>query len=183
MDELTYESFLKSRDFLSGSIFTIKAWSHKRDIFPNLEKGFIKIFANDFSKSLKARRDSTVNIEIQNLSQELSRIDTIQKTYLEVIKNESQNSKLSFDIGSMIPIQEDKTVTKEFDFFIREQQIRSSLGELKQELIEGNTIYDVVSGFDNIGSKDQSVRQKLYSLIAFISVGDFLFSIFWCKSF
>ena len=42
--EVTYEDFIENRDILSGSIFSIQAKATSNDIFPSLEKGFIKTF-------------------------------------------------------------------------------------------------------------------------------------------
>ncbi len=164
VDELSYVDYTKNRDLLSGSLFAINAKSHKRDIFSSLQEGFRKTFENDFSKHQKRVRDTTAYIDRQSLTMELSRLDSIQKTYLEVIKNESKNSKLSIGIEGMLPIQEEKTATKEYDLFLKEQEIRRTLNYLNQSIAKENTYFDVLSGFDKNGSKDNSIKQR-YSIL------------------
>ncbi|WP_178991321.1 hypothetical protein [Winogradskyella schleiferi] len=163
VDELSYVDYVKNRDLLSGNLFAIKARAFKNDIFSHLQEGFRKTFENDFSKHQKKVRDTTAYIDRLSLTMELSRLDSIQKTYLEVIKNESKNPKLSFDLGSVMPLQEEKTATKEYDLFLKEQEIRRTLNYLNQKVAEENTYFDVLTTFDKIGKKDNSITRR-YSL-------------------
>lgn len=166
VDELSYVEYVKNRDLLSSSLFAIKVRSSKSDIFPKLTKGFKKTFENDFSRHQKRVRDTMAYIERLTLTTEISRLDSIQKTYLEVLKNQSQNGKLSLglNVGSALPLQEEKAMTKEYELFIREQGIRRLLLELDQTVAEENTYYDILSTFDKIGKKDSSFTQR-YSLL------------------
>ncbi len=164
VDELSYSEFVKNRGLLSGSIFTIEAKSFKSDIFPRLEEGFRKTFENEFSKYQKTKRDTIANIERQALSTQLSRLDSIQKTYLTVLKNESEKSKLSLDLDGVMPLQEEKSNTKEYDLFKEEQRIRRLLSELDSEVAQENTYFDVLSAFDRIGAEDKSIKRR-YSLV------------------
>jgi len=177
VDELSYKEFIKNRDLLSGSLFSIKAKSHKRDIFSSLQEGFRKTFENDFSKRQKRIRDTTAYIDRQSLTKQLSRLDSIQKTYLEVIKNESKNRKLSLGIEGMLPIQEEKTATKEYDLFLKEQEIRRTLNYLDQSIAKENTYFDVLSGFDKIGSKDNSLKERYSFLLPVLALA-FMFLAF-----
>jgi len=177
VDEISYKEYIKNRDLLSGSLFSIKVKSYKKDIFSSLQEGFRKTFENDFSKHQKKVRDTTAYIDRQSLTMELSRLDSIQKTYLEVIKNESKSRKLSLGIESMLPLQEEKTATKEYDLFLKEQEIRRTLNYLNQKIAKENTYFDILSGFDKIGSKDNSIKQR-YSIVFPILVLAFLFFAF-----
>ncbi|MDN3491579.1 hypothetical protein [Winogradskyella bathintestinalis] len=163
VDELSYVDYVKNRDLISGSLFAIKAKSFKSDIFPKLHEGFRKTFENDFSKHQKRVRDTTAYIERLSLTTELSRLDSIQKTYLEVIKNESKNSKLSLGLNSVLPLQEEKTATKEYELFLKEREIRNTLNYLNQKIAKENTYFDVLSSFDKVGKKDKSF-EKRYSI-------------------
>ncbi len=171
VDELNYEEFLKNRDLLSGSIFTIKAKAGNNDVFSSLEEGFRKTFENEFSKEQKEKRDAMIHIERQALSTQLSRLDSIQKTYLTVLKNESERSKLSLGIDGVMPVQEEKSITKEFDLFREEQRIRRLLSELDLELAEENTYFDILSGFDRTGRKDKSIKQRYTILFPILLLG------------
>jgi hypothetical protein len=171
VDELSYIGFIQNRDLLSGGIFTIEAKALKADIFNSLEEGFKKTFENEFSTRLKARRDTIAQIERQTLTTQLRRLDSIQMTYLRVIENESKKGDLSLGIEGLIPLQEEKTTTKEYELFREEQKIRRALQNLEQELAEENTYFDVVSGFDRVGEKDKSLEQRftlIFPLLALV---------------
>ncbi|WP_299121244.1 hypothetical protein [uncultured Winogradskyella sp.] len=171
VDELNYVEYVKNRDLLSGSLFAIKARSFKNNIFPHLEEGFRKTFENDFSKYQKKVRDTVAFLERQALNTQLDRLDSIQKTYLEVIKNESKNQSLSLAVPGTLPLQEEKTATKEYDLFLKEQEIRRTLNYLDKSIAEENTYFDVLSSFDKVGSKDNNIRQRytiLFPVLALI---------------
>ena len=173
VDELSYTEYVKNRDLLSRRLFAIKAKSYKKDIFLDLQEGFRKTFENKFSKHQKKVRDTTALIERNTLRNQLVRLDSIQKTYLEVIKNESEKSELSF-IGSSIPLQEEKSTTKEYELFLKEQEIGRALTLLDQEVAEENTYYDVLSDFDRIGAKDKSIEQRYMVLFPVLTLISFI---------
>lgn len=79
VDELSYMEYVNNRDLLSGKLFTIKAKSYKKDIFPNLQEGFRKTFENEFSKHQKKVRDTVAYIDRKSLQTQLSRLDSIRK--------------------------------------------------------------------------------------------------------
>lgn len=160
VNQLNYTEFVNNRDLLSGNLFSVKAKSFKNDIFQDLNEGFRKTFENKFSKQQKKVRDTVVFIERQTLLKQLARLDSIQSTYLKVIKNESEKSKVSLGLGNILPLQEEKTATKEYEIFQKEQEIGRTLTRLNQTIAEENTYYDVLSGFDNVGTIDKSVWQR-----------------------
>ena len=164
VDELSYVEYIKNRDLLSGSLFAIKAKSFKIDIFPKLHEGFRKTFENDFSKHQKKIRDTTAYIQRVSYTTELSRLDSIQKTYLQVLKNQSQNNKLSLGISGALPLQEEKTATKEYELFLKEQEIRRLLNELDQSVAEEDTYFDVLSSFVKVGSIEHTFKRR-YSIV------------------
>jgi len=164
VDELSYKEFINNRDLLSGRLFAITVKSNKNDIFSNLEKGFKKTFENDFSKHKKKVRDTMAFIERETLLRQLASLEDIQKTYLEVIKNESEKSEVSIGISGVLPLQEEKTATKEYELFLKEQEIRRSLNFLNKTIAEENTYFDVLSGFDSVGIQDNSLKRR-YSVL------------------
>jgi hypothetical protein len=162
VDELSYVEFVKNRDLLSHRLFSVKAKALKKDIFVDLHEGFRKTFENDFAKHEKKVRDTIAAIERQILKGQLVRLDSIQKTYLKVKVNESEKNKLSVDLGNSFPLQEEKTETKEYELFQKEQEVGRALTRLEQDVAEENTYFDVLSGFDKIGIKDKSIDQRYY---------------------
>ncbi|EDP69538.1 hypothetical protein FBALC1_00250 [Flavobacteriales bacterium ALC-1] len=183
VDELSYTEFVKNRDLLSGRLFEIKARSKKDNIFLLLEEGFSKTFENDFSKYQKKVRDTMAFIERETLTKQLNRLDSIQKTYLEVIKNESENRKLTIGIEGVLPLQEEKTVTKEYELFLKEQEIRRALNKLNQTIAEENTYVDVLSSFDKTGIKENSIRQRYSILFPILTIILFVLGFLVVKAF
>lgn len=154
-DNIGYEKYISNRDMLSGSIFSISAMSHKKDIFASLEKGFVKTFKNSYSEKVKQTRDKAINIKIRTYNEELARIDSIQKIYFQVMKAESQNPNANLSLSGLIPIAKEKTLTREFDLFREELKIRDSLMILEDELVKENDFYDILSGFEQVGRTDR----------------------------
>ncbi|MBC3845747.1 hypothetical protein H8K90_05110 [Winogradskyella echinorum] len=164
VDELSYKEFVNNRDLLSGRLFSVIVKAHEKDIFLDLEEGFKKTFVNPHSVYKKKVRDTMALIERENLLKQLASLENIQNTYLEVIKNESEKSKVSLDITGGLPLQEEKTATKEYELFLKEQEIRRALNKLNQTIAEENTYFDVLSGFDRIGNKDQGITKRYHIL-------------------
>ncbi|WP_299098159.1 hypothetical protein [uncultured Winogradskyella sp.] len=170
VDELNYKDYLEKRDLMSGRVFTITAKSNKIDVFSLLNEGFKNTFINNYSEHQKKVRDTLAYIERKSLNMQLDRLDSIQKTYLEAIKNDSKNPKFSLEVGSALPVQEEKTATKEYDLFLKEQEIRRNLNKLNLMVAEENTYYDVLSSFDKIGKKDKSIGQRYVLLFPVLTL-------------
>ena len=170
VDELSYAEFLNNRDLMSHRLFSVKARALKSDIFIDLHEGFRKTFENDYAKHEKRVRDTMAIIERQILLKQLERLDNIQKTYLEVKINESEKNKLALNLGNALPMQEEKTETKEYELFQKEQEVGKKLSELEQNIAEENTYFDVLSGFDKIGTRDKSIGQRFVILFPLLTI-------------
>lgn len=162
--EISYEQFIENRDILAGNIFNIKALSKKNDVFTSLEKGFRKTFENEYSTKLKKVRDSTILIKKEALYLELERLDSLQIVYLGILKEQSQNNQFSMSTSGMIPLIQEKSKTYEYELFEKELQTRNAIRVLDQQLIEENVYYDVLSGFEDVGSVERKLTDK-HSLI------------------
>ncbi len=159
-DDITYDTYAKNRDFLSGSIFSISATSYKKDIFTNLEKGFVKTFKNSYSQKVKDIRDKAISIKTTTYKEELKRIDSIQKVYFQVIKSESENPNANLVLNGLLPLKKEKTLTREYDLFLEELKIRDSLMILEEQLVKENDYYDILSGFGEVGRVDRSFSSR-----------------------
>lgn len=162
--DLPYEEYVENRDILSGTIFSVQAKSGTNDIFTSLEKGFEKTFKNKYSEKLKDIRDRTIEIKTSVYKNELRRIDSLQRIYIEVLKNESENGKYTVGLEGLMPMTKEKTLTKEYELFKEEMSIRDSLKMLQQQLIKENDYYDILSGFEEVGTVEKSFWKR-YSLI------------------
>lgn len=162
--DLPYEEYVENRDILSGTIFSVQAKSGTNDIFISLEKGFEKTFKNKYSEKLKDIRDRTIEVKTSVYKNELRRIDSLQRIYIEVLKNESENGKYTVGLEGLMPMTKEKTLTKEYELFKEEMSIRDSLKMLQQQLIKENDYYDILSGFEEVGTVEKSFWKR-YSLI------------------
>ena len=157
--EMTFEDFLEKRDILAGTIFSITANATENDIFPSLEKGFVKTFENEYSKKLKAKTDSIRRVKKQTFLQELKRVQDIQETYLEIKKNESSKGEATYASGT-IPLVQEKTKTREYDLFQEELRIRRAIRTIDEELLDKNEYYDILSRFEEVGTIQTSIFNK-----------------------
>ncbi|QNK76823.1 DUF1097 domain-containing protein [Winogradskyella sp. PAMC22761] len=183
VDELSYKEYVGNRDLLTGNLFSIKARSSKKDIFTMLYSGFKKTLENDFAKYKKQVRDTMAYIERSSYKVQLTRLDSIQKTYLEVLKNSSETKDLSFGFTSGIPLQEEKSVTKEYELFVKEQEILRNLREIDLDVAEENTYYDVLSTFDRLGSEDKSIGHRYFILFPILTLLLFIITFLLLKAF
>jgi hypothetical protein len=163
-DDVSFEDYVVNRDILAGTIFSITAKSYKGDVFKSLENGFINTFENEYSMKLKKVRDSSLLIKKATHLKELEKIDGLQKTYLGILKTESENSSGSISSQSLIPLIQEKTKTREYDLFQEELKIRDKLRLLDNELLEESEFYDILSGFEDVGTPDSKFMDK-YSII------------------
>lgn len=153
----TYKEFVENRDLIDAELFKIEAKSHKADIFPDLEKGFIKIFKNSHSEKLKKRAHRAYLISKATYQKQLEHIDSLKQVYVEVLKNESKNNNITLGSNALYPLTKEKTQTREYDLFLEEIKIRNHLRYLEEEYLENSDYYDIVSNFGNVGSKEHSV--------------------------
>ena len=157
--EMTYNDFLAKRDILAGTIFSITAKATENNIFPSLEKGFVKTFENEYSKKLKAKTDSVRRVKKQTFLQELERVQDIQETYLEIKKNESSKGEATY-AGGIIPLAQEKTKTSEYELFQEELRIRGAIRTIDEQLLNENEYYDILSRFDEVGTIQSSIFNK-----------------------
>lgn len=163
-DDVSFEDYIINRDILAGTIFSIKAKSYKRDVFRSLEKGFINTFENKYSIKLKKVRDSSLLIKKATHLKELEKIDDLQKTYLNIMKSESESSSGNISTNGLLPLIQERTKTREYELFQEELKIGDKIRLLDNELIEESEFYDILSSFEEVGTKETSLMDK-YSII------------------
>lgn len=168
----TYKEFVENRDLIDAELFKIEAKSHKADIFPDLEKGFIKLFKNTHSKHLKNKSDQAYLINKTNFNNQLKQIDSLKRVYVQVLQNESQNNKIAIGSRALLPLTKEKSATREYDLFLEEIKIRNNLRYIEEEYLENSNYYDIVSHFASVGKKERDVLRK--SLITFPTLAIFV---------
>lgn len=169
--EISYEDYIENRSIYSGNVFLITAESQKKDVFRSLEKGIASGFTNDFSKSERQKRDSLIVIQKQNLMDQIHAIDSLKGIYIEVLKEDSKASAKQIKLGDIPLTSQNKTTTREFELLNKEIALRNELGKLDEQKIEENTYFDVISSFQQVGSKVDKLTEKyslIFPIVAFI---------------
>ncbi len=162
--DISYDDFVDNRDIYSSNLFIIHIESNKEDIFKNLEKGLEASFENEYSKKRKSIRDETIDIKKEVYNKGLERIDILQKIYIEVLQEESKNKDAIIGVEGLIPLQQEKTTTKEFELFNQSLRLKDSIRVLDQLKIEESVFFDTVSGFKKTGTKRNEIKD-MYSLL------------------
>jgi len=162
--DISYDDFVENRDIFSSNLFIIHVEAQKEDIFKSLEKGLESSFENEYSKKKKDIRDKTIEIKKETYNKGLEKIDTLQKIYIEVMQEESKSNEASIGIEGLIPLQQEKTSTKEFELFNQSLKLKDSIRVLDQLKIEESVFFDTVSGFKKTGTKRNEIID-MYSII------------------
>nr|WP_321233973.1 hypothetical protein [uncultured Psychroserpens sp.] len=169
--EISYTDFIENRDIFSSDFFEISVEAQKKDIFKNLENGLISSFENTYSEKKKKKRDSLIYLQKQNIMRSISSVDSLQKVYIKVLEEDSKSTNNTISLGEGFSIEPEKAKTKEFELLNKELQLRQELRMLDEQKIEENDFFDIVSGFQEIGSVTKSIFQKytyIFPLLAFM---------------
>ncbi|WP_159022142.1 hypothetical protein [Formosa sp. L2A11] len=170
----TYKKYLDGRDIYSSKIFEIKVDALRNNIFQDLEGGLNTIFENTYSQNLMEKRNQVFEIETNSIKSSLAKIDSLQKVYISVLREESKSqSRTGMTIGEGLSFEKDKSVTKEYELFNKEVELREQLVELEREKLEENKLFDVVSRFQSVGSEELKVQKRyvlMLPVLAFIAM-------------
>ncbi|MFB9051996.1 hypothetical protein ACFFVB_02780 [Formosa undariae] len=168
----TYERYIGGRDIYSSKIFEIKVEALQNNIFKALENGLNTSIENKYSQTLMDKRDKLYFIEKTSINSSLDKIDSLQKVYISVLEAESKSqSRKGMTIGDGLSFEKDKSVTKEFELFNKEIELRNQLVRLEREQLEEDVLFDTVSGFQTVGNKVSKIQKKsmlILPILAFI---------------
>lgn len=168
---VTYTDFVDNRDIYSSKLFLIEAKSSKRDIFRKLEGSIDSIFSNKYSIEQKRKRDLVLDIKKQTFEKDLATMDTLQSVYLNVIQKEAERSASAMSIQGLMPLQQEKSQTKEYEILQFEIRTRDSIKALEQMRIEENDYYEILSRFPEVGKAPSGLTNKhwfIFPVLAFI---------------
>ena len=169
--EISFEDFVENRDIHSGDLFIIRVEALQKDIFRDLETGLNRSFDNAYSIKKMEKRDSMIAIKKQNLEAQIEEIKQLQKVYIDVLEEESQSAKASVNLGEGFPLQQEKSETKEYQLLNQEIKLRNELRALDEQKIEENVFFDVISSFQLVGNRSETILDKyvlVFPTIAFI---------------
>lgn len=164
--DISYEDFLEDRSIYSGEVFEISIQSKKKDIFKSLEEGLNSTFINSFSLKQKKKRDSLIGLSRARIQRDLIQVDSLKRMYIDVIQKEASsngNSPLSYKEGGMTLVQE-RVQTREYELLAKELELRSELTELDAQQVEEDVYFDILSSFQEVGSRYISSFNK-YTIV------------------
>lgn len=169
---ITYKEFIKNRDIYAVELFEISVESTKIDLFKSLEPGLKSALINAYAERLKEKRDAMFAIQKLNIQASLSSIDSLRKVYFEVLKDNSSKGATSISFGEGFSLEPDnKSKAKELELLDTEIEFRNKLAELQEKIIDQDTFFDVVSGFQDVGTKTSKFEEKyaiVFPLLAFV---------------
>lgn len=168
---ISYDQFVENRDIYSSELYLISVESYKRDIFQHLELGFDSIFSNVHSAKKMEVRDKTFEIRKKYYEKDIERLDSLQNVYIYIKKKESERGEAITGIQGVLPLQQEKATTFEYEVLKDGRRIRDSIRSIEQIKNEEGDFYDVMSGFQKSGSRLHKFENKfsiIFPLAAFI---------------
>jgi hypothetical protein len=162
--DISYDEFLENRDIYASSSYKITVNSFKKDIFKSLETGLNSSFNNTYSEKKMKKRDSIIYIEKQNILSSLASVDSLQKVYIEVLKEESKSKSNTISLGEGFSLEPEKSKTKEYELLNKEIELKKELQALNKLSIEEDVLYDTIAEFQEIGYVSKSLLKK-YSMV------------------
>ncbi|WP_250433614.1 hypothetical protein [Hanstruepera flava] len=170
--DVSFEDYIENRSIYSGDLFQISAFSVKNNIFKDLEEGLNNSFSNKYSSKKMKKRDSLITIQKKNILEQLSQVDSLQKIYIRVLEEESKSKSTEITLGGEgFSLSNDKTKTREYELLNKEIELRNELKKLDEKKVDEDVVFDVISGFQEVGTKHEEWHQKymlIFPILAFI---------------
>ncbi|MGJ8591452.1 MAG: hypothetical protein ACSHXF_02820 [Aquaticitalea sp.] len=177
---ITYLDFVENRDIYSSELFLVTVKSFQMDIFRKLEDGFNPTFSNRYSIDKKRIRDETLEMKKSVYQKDLDRMDTLQNVYIDIMKKESEKGSALVGLQGLLPLQQEKVKTYEYELIGSGMRIRDSIRKLDQMKIEEASYYDVLSRFPEVGNESTKMTQKFwftFPIVAFLLLCFFYFAL------
>jgi len=162
--EISYDEFINNRDIFSSDFYEISVEAEKKDIFKSLELGLNASFKNTYSEKKKKKRDSLIIIQKLSIMSSINAVDSLQKVYIDVLMEDSKSNNNTISLTEGFSIEPENSKTKEFELLNKELSLRKELRILEEQKIEEDDFFDIVSGFQEIGSISSNFFSK-YSVI------------------
>jgi hypothetical protein len=153
---LEYKSFIKEFDEFDFSFQKITLKSYKKNIFNQILEEIIKsVEASEYIKNEQkkdlAELDRRENVILQSLAES----DSLQKVYQEVLVKSVERTAGS-QTSVTIDNTEDTSITKEFDLFITDLDLKRELVEINRRRDDIENIVEIVTSEQSEGSLDDS---------------------------
>ena len=162
--KMLFNDFIEDRNLYNASMYLITARATKMNVFKSLNNGLNSLGKESYSNVKQAETDKMLKIQEDNLKASLIETQSLKKTYLEVLKIESEKTNISSNLSNSLGLQIEKTETKEDKLLDKELQILNKLSAIKKERILNNKIFDNYSSFKEKGNLE-NLWYKTYKLL------------------
>jgi hypothetical protein len=167
--EISYDDFIENRDIFSSDFYKISVEAQKKNIFKSLELGLNASFENTYSEKKKKKRDSLIIIQKLSIQASIRSVDSLQKVYIDVLKEDSRSNNNTISLTEGFSIEPENSKTKEFELLNKELSLRKELRVLEEQKIQEDDFFDIVSGFQEIGSISSSFFDLYTVILPFLS--------------
>ena len=151
---ITFESYMgKAREYdYRFQKITLKA--KEKSIFNKVLNQIVEnIKSNDFFKNEQSKDLAELTRRENIIKESLKESDSLQKVYQYVLEK-SVESTVGSQTSVTIDNTEDKSITKEFELYTNDLELRRELVEIEREKEDLAEILEIVSNVENIGTID-----------------------------
>ena len=162
-----YEEFKTSFTELDYKIHRIEVLSEKNNVFSKLEKTIIlSIENNTYFNRLKTHTYNSINTTDALIKNNISQIDSLQKTIIlaTIAASEKSTSGTNIDLGSQ------NSKPKEVELLETNRSLIRDLQDIVEDQSEKNVVLNVVSSFKPIGYKIGGITKNNIFLLGVLSV-------------
>ena len=175
-----YDRFIDQMSIYNSSIYELTVVSSQKDIFGKLYPGFKKTFETEYSKAEKKKKQEIRNLKKASIDSSIKSISTLKSVYLKKIL-EVKSQTLESIGGNSVLLKDDASETKEFEALQLEISLRKQLSDLEAKEIEEEQLFEIVSGFQGIGSINGGVLSKMKFMFPLVIFILFILGIFGLK--
>ncbi len=146
----------------------IRVESEIDDIYNKISGPIINSIANNnYFKNQKQINDENLLVNEQLLKKSLTEIDTLRKIYNEVLIKEANK----VESGTTITLAQGIKKTEEIELFEESLDLNEELIENNKEKANTTEILNVVSSFNQVGTKERGLLKKYTILLAGLAFG------------
>ena len=175
-----YDRFIDQMSIYSSSIYEITVISSQKDIFGKLYPGFKKTFETEYSIAEKKKKQEIRDLKKASIDSSIKSITSLKNVYMKKIQ-ENKSQKIETIGGSPVLLKDNVSETKEFEAVQLEISLRKQLSDLEEKEIEEQQLFEIVSGFQGIGSINGEVLSRMKIMFPLVMFILFILGIFGFK--
>ncbi len=159
---LTFKDYVDNRKLYASTTFEIGVRASSKTIFKFLDKGLKNIFENEYSKKLKKEKEILLELRKTETLKAVNAVDSLQRVYVNVILNESSSQGKILTSKDGVSLVQERVKTKEYELLTKKLQLREVLKQIEIEKIKSEDYFEIITPFENIGTKYKSFGTKYY---------------------